>query len=147
MREILFRGKRNDNREFVEGWLAQSRLNTYPDGYEIIEPDGINYDELDYCEPSFVSYGVIPETIGQYTGMKDWNGVKVFEGDIVRLSEDVKQTFNVSDGEVRYGWGGFYIGKFSALNSLNTLASYDGVLRGEVVGNVHDNFELSGGTE
>lgn len=83
-----------------------------------------------------------PETICQFTGLLDKNGNKIWEHDIVKLDKDVKDVFDVNDGEVRYGWGGFYIKEFALLNSLNCLASVNCVLRGEVIGNVIDNPEL-----
>lgn len=74
MREILFRGKRIDNGEWVEGSLLTTKYNTY------IIP---MYDE-------FVSYqkpiSVNSETIGQFTGLTDKNGVKIFEdSDLVEM--------------------------------------------------------------
>ena len=128
MREILFRGKRTDNEKWVCGDFRNTNT-MYPHDAFIALENGIHLP-------------VKPETVGQYTGMKDKNDNRIFEGDIIKLEEEVKNIFNVSDGEVKYGWGGFYIGKFSTLNSLNTLASYNSILRGEVVGNIHDNPEL-----
>ena len=131
MREIFYRGKRKDNGKWMEGFPI--RLYDYGgDSWEMV-PFNTNLD---------INHFVIPETIGQYTGMRDKNGRKIFEGDIVRLDEDVKTIFNVNDGTVQYGWGGFYIGGFSALNSLNSLATFDGVMRGEVVGTVFENADL-----
>ena len=68
MREILFRGKCFYNGKWVEGFIAASRENTYPNGFEMITVDGINYNELDSYIPHFTSYAVDPSTIGQYTG-------------------------------------------------------------------------------
>lgn len=70
-REILFRGKRVDSSEWFEGsyWLSRSavRETTYiTDGYGNL-----------FC--------VIPETVGQYTGLNDKNNVKIFDGDIVTV--------------------------------------------------------------
>jgi uncharacterized phage protein (TIGR01671 family) len=127
MREILFRGKRIVNGEWVQGYV-----------YQIWESVYILWGMTNGV-PNMIE--VIPETVGQYTGLTDKHGVKIFEGDIVKLDKDVKQTFEVDDGVVKFGRGGFYVDEFGLRNSLNTLASYDWVLRGEVIGNIHEQEE------
>ena len=69
-REILFRGKRSDTGEWIEGYFGQS-----VDSF-IIQDHGL-------VAGCFEMFKVIPETVGQYTGMKDKNGRRIFEGDII----------------------------------------------------------------
>ena len=73
MREILFRGKRADNGEWVYGFLWKKKYNT-DKLFISCFPDEDDNEEV------FVIYS---ETVGQYTGLTDKNGTKIFEGDIL----------------------------------------------------------------
>jgi len=127
MREILFRGKRN-NGEWVEGSLV-----VWPDG-----ATDICYSEND----SFVEMTktiVNPASVGQYTGLTDKNGIKIFEGDIVDILTEDEEIGIVAydDGGFQVEADGFCVDFHSNINGTDL----------EVIGNIHDNPELIGGGE
>lgn len=129
MREILFRGKRVYNGAWLAGDLLANK-----------------YERPNICPIGDVNcYPVIPETIGQYTGMKDKNGEKIFEGDIVKYSTTC-EIFTVA-------WHGsfaeFVISELQKPNKA-TRGSKNMYLVNrycEVIGNKFDNPELLEGEE
>lgn len=129
MREILFRGKRTDNCEWAEGYYYKAKYCRTDD--ELCDYITVPHPK-EYNEPSS-HYIVNPETIGQYTGLKDKNGTKIFEGDIVAMPD--------------YGGGKhkavvyFKGGKF-AVDGSNYHFKDIAPKRMEVIGNIHDNPEL-----
>ena len=114
MREILFRGKRTDNGEWVEGFYLYTNENTQP---VIID--------MECC-----SNVIILETVGQYTGLTDKNGTKIFEGDIVKHYSSV---YEIS-----------YIKKYTRFAGRDGSCIFAGIPleNTEVIGNIHDNPEL-----
>ena len=123
MREILFRGKRIDNGE----WLFGDLRHIFHGEYRTHIVDNSNGLNNGVC-----GLEVASSTDGQFTGLTDRNGVKIFEGDIVRYGQR---------GKVEYNSG-------SAQFTLNfTNSTYEGFDKipfcdCEVLGNIHDNPEL-----
>lgn len=140
MREILFRGKRVDNGEWVEGnyeWYHK------PEKYIISNP---------YTGET---KGVLPETVGQYTGLTDKNGKKIFEGDIITTTtldtgdeqKAVVGFSNFIDENNDDEYIGFYIEFDGIKTTITQLAMEEVKDRFEVIGNKWDNPELLKGEE
>ena len=133
MHEILFRGKRKDNGKWVEGHYGE-----YYNGKENVSCISIPKETIS----GSLCYDVIPETVGQYTGLTDKNGLtKVFEGDIVKYSEiDI-------DGSDLVGLGVISWNQKTACFTISNGAYHDDFCQVlieeiEVIGNIFDNPEL-----
>lgn len=152
-REILFRGKRKDNGEWVYGNFVRGCV----DDFAYI----VEFGNKELCR-NYVE--VIPETVGQYTGLTDENGKKIFEGDIIRYADlydyncylesidnpevydNVDLSYILTIDEVVYGikvgYPAFDLNKHDfEVNGLSEL-SESGQYFYEVIGNVCDNPEL-----
>ena len=138
----LFKAKRTDNGEWVQGYLVETRYNTYHDGYRIIDKNGINYDELDYYEPSFISYVIDKTTVCQCTGLKDKNGKLIWENDIVAYWD----TYSTENGMAEADCIGkvFWDNETMSFEVTNRLSSesYEVLDECSVIGNIFDNKEL-----
>ena len=133
MREILFHGKRADNGEWVEGDVLQIRYHSGHIEYQIMPQT-----------PVSSAVPVLPETIGQFTGLADKNGVRIFEGDICRFKRfnDIhvgEIVFNVTTASfvMRYQ---SIVGAYGEKATQKMLLSVCDDI--EVIGNIHDNPEL-----
>lgn len=148
MREILFRAKDTFNEEWVEGY--------YEFGYDAETEKPSHYMwVLNHTEKYGEMFMVLPETVGQYTGLTDKNGKKIFEGDILKIAR-------VSDSI-----GSYYFPPL--VYPVNAVVRWDMCAwtwetlckdkryihfpdawchyECEVIGNIHDNPELMKGGE
>ena len=139
MRTILFRGKRVDNGEWVYGVPIKDKdtngffESAHIDGDTVILMlvlnDNFRYDD----------YIVLPETVGQYTGLRDKNGARIFEGDVVIVNGNLadESDYRKRDlAKIFFEYGMFTHGWVEPyLNDNHHI----------VVGNIHDNPELLGG--
>lgn len=136
MREILFRGKRTDNGEWIEGMLFNGKEDTF------IIPHGNEYSYDEQEGLSFDVYGckVDPETVGQYTGLTDKNGKKIFEGDIVHCVSSRDDTHMV----VIYEEGEFRLVLCKDFKDYKCGLWFYAIrdYAKEVIGNIHDSPEL-----
>ncbi|MCT4190258.1 hypothetical protein HZP50_07100 [Elizabethkingia anophelis] len=129
-REILFRGKRQDNNEWVYGSLNTKDIHH---GVSILTNGVINS-------------AVKPETVGQYTGLLDKNGNKIFEGDecqIMRMKKNGFWTDNdpVVVGYVEFGRisvNGNDLSVFNAFHINERSIEYLSIHELEVIGNIHE---------
>ncbi len=146
MREIIFRGKSEYDGEWIHGG-ALHQTDNYGDEVDrwfII--DGTETLDYDIGEP----IRVIPETIGQYTGLTDKNGTKIFEGDIVRVItvDDHKEKRAIVgfdrffDDNTECEYIGFYIYFLGMKTTVTQLDHEQAKESLEVIGNIHDNPEL-----
>lgn len=140
MREIIFRGKRVDNGE----WFYGVPINMVVDGFGFST----------YLD----GFKVIPETVGEYTGLKDKNGKRIFEGDLF-----VPYTYGEKDndfaGVIEKRGASFVLRSKNYADSrlddcVEKIFSHyqpnvgeifvpkNEVAQGEVIGNIHDNPEL-----
>ena len=152
-REILFRGKRVDNGEWVHGKGLQQFKDELGNEIVGIFTDIMKSEKYIKKEGRYTLYysPVKAETLGQYTGLKDKNGNKIFEGDIIKTprgfigevvfgraeEECTHREFRrkITDVYTTYGW------IFKRADGF-TIAIDDEILQGELIGNVTDNPEL-----
>lgn len=125
MRNIIFRGKRLDNGEWIYGGLLQSNKYELPCKCAYMPSPTLTGESF---WKVLLDYEVDPATVGQYTGLQDKNGKKIFEGDIL------------SDGaftyEVRYKGTGFVTILDGHVYTMDTRPTKI------VIGNIHDNPDL-----
>lgn len=129
MREILFKGKRVDNGEWIEGQLLHFKASVGAYKFALIV-ESCEWDNSNEWFNLGKRAKVIPETVGQWTGLTDKNGKKIFEGDIVDSGDAICTV--IYDNEITGFW---------PESSRGYELFYD-FRECEVIGNIHDNPEL-----
>jgi uncharacterized phage protein (TIGR01671 family) len=137
MREIKFRGKSIETGDTVYGSLINNmfvRSKSKEPIFYIVDPDQFDdYDSFEDIEHLVVE--VDPETVGQFTGLKDRNDKEIYEDDIVKGSHRSNEDW-VPRQQVKFVKGCFIFGNWNAHEYFNKHTHI------EVIGNIHDNPEV-----
>ena len=132
MRETLFTGKRVDNGEWVEGFYVFVPEHHKPEmsrkSYIVSVNNGLYFE-------------VYPETVGQYIGVTDKNGKKIFEGNIVKYKE-VRRIYMIGYDEYSMEYTFLYYHKELKNTYCGGFVRKSDGKSIEVIGNIHDNPEL-----
>ena len=136
MREILFRGKRVANGEWVYGYYCPCVFGNFP-----AEPAIIDADESK--KGRWAPVRVIPETVGQFIGLTDKNGKKIFEGDIIK-DKELPRIYMIGYKEDSMKYAFLYYHKELKNIYCGGFVSKEDGKSIEVIGNIHDNPELLG---
>lgn len=133
MREILFKAKRIDNGEWIEGHYAECRSEAF------IGIDTSSMFEI-FCPPVIRWFKVSSETLCQFTGLCDKNGKKIWENDILMAHLDESYPEDVTYETIEWGVAGWVTHETNSVDR-QSLDEFD-LEHYEVVGNIFDNKEL-----
>jgi uncharacterized phage protein (TIGR01671 family) len=141
MREILFRGKRVDNGEWVEGRLLANDV-IVPSGQVF----GVEGGKIFGCD--LEAFVVLPESVSEFSGLYDKNGKKIFEGDIVRATtrdERITTITKIGIGLCEETESDVVcMGVYCTLNDEPYVLPCNDIFHNliEIIGNIYDNPEL-----
>lgn len=144
MREIIFRGKTLDKGEWVYGVPVVAKDNIADKDITVMVD---NPNEIVPREGLPLFEQVDSETVGQYTGLRDKNGERIFEGDILIYVDDGEYDVNekylvvFDDDEAAFRTKFYCEGKYMCYEDINPCENF------EIIGNIHDNPELLEGED
>ena len=143
MRKILFRGKRTDNGEWVCGYYVLRKRPYFKDkgaNFEHIICDNLVIDDFNdkqFVDTIPITYSVDSETVGQYTGLTDTNGNKIFEGDLCLCDRNISKHIDKKVFEIKFDPEAGFFGESDTSN----ICPSDFYMC-EIVGNVFDTPEF-----
>ena len=138
MRDILFRGQTRRKGEYIVNMAGDKCESHWVYGGIFPQNKDGDFAIIYQQEPEIRKFTVYAETVGQYTGLTDKNGTKIFEGDIVRY--DVNYHDMVISYDVE-NWGGWLYEDMD--DNMQAYSIYEFCLKDiAVVGNIHDNPDI-----
>lgn len=143
MREILFRARTISEDEYMDSgeWVEGFYTCFNGDEYRIYT----GYSETDCGDHYPDWFNVLPETVGQFTGLTDKNGKKIFEGDIVQYYGTYPLEVYIEKGHTKIRW--YDTISASKYDKLFFSIDREGYGECEIIGNIYDNPELLKGGE
>ena len=147
-REILFRAKSIQTDRWISGYCFEDEDNKSYIGYMSKKryiPDTRDWDIAEYYENNptynwvFVKEEVVSETVGEYTGLTDMNGTKIFENDILQVNYHGNEIGRVC---IYYKFAMYLCSTICGDIDFDTLGMLNANYQLEVIGNVYDNPEL-----
>lgn len=152
-----YRALKKEPKAYVHGWNGEDQtnniwvygsavipiyINTYPTERMEMVID-VNYDELDYWQPSYSTCEIISNTVGQYIGVPDKNGKEIYEGDIARIPSWITNHGDYAlCKQTDLSSGTYSIVGFAFFDLKGNLVDSDEWDEYEVIGNVYENADL-----